>query len=135
MRIQWDAATMATGIGVVDAQHQKLVQTLNELIEAMRQGRGKEEIEPILAWLGDYAAKHFLYEESCMTQYRCPSAAANKAAHAEFIRLFSSFRERFAQQKATTSLVLEIEQKLALWLRDHICKIDRQLGGCVHKVA
>ena len=135
MAITWNAATMATGVTQVDQQHQMLFLKLDSLLAALRQGRAKEEIEQMLSWLGQYAAQHFANEEACMNKHRCPVAAANKAAHGEFVRVFGDFQARFHRDGATTSLVLEVEKSLAAWVAQHIQRIDVQLGPCVKKTA
>jgi hemerythrin len=78
--IQWDL-TMATGVDAIDNQHKQLIKWLNDLLAAMSQGRGRTEIQAVLAKLGGYAVTHFTYEGDCMTKYHCPIAAQNAAAH------------------------------------------------------
>ena len=134
MAILWNE-TMATGVAKVDQQHQMLFLKLDGLLTAMRQGKAKEEVEKMLAWLGQYAAQHFAHEEGCMNAHHCPAAAANKAAHAEFVRVFGDFQARFKRDGATTTLVLEVEKSLAAWVEQHIRRIDVQLGPCVKKLA
>jgi hemerythrin-like metal-binding protein len=66
--IQWDQS-MATGLDTVDAQHKQLIAWLNDLMEAISQGRARSEIQGLLAKLGAYSAFHFGHEEECMAWY------------------------------------------------------------------
>jgi hemerythrin len=128
--IQWDL-TMSTGVDAVDSQHKQLIKWLNDLLGAMSQGRGRGEIEALLAKLGGYAVTHFGYEEDCMTKYKCPVAAQNAAAHLEFIATFNSFNEEFERTGPTAHLVVRMESELMRWLVGHIKRTDTQLLPCV----
>lgn len=61
---------------------------------------------------------------------QCPSRAANKAAHKQFLVQFAEFQERFQKDGATTTLVLELKDLASSWLKSHICKIDTGLRAC-----
>ena len=128
--IQWDL-TMSTGIDAVDNQHKQLIKWLNDLLEAMSMGRGRGEIQALLAKLGGYAVTHFGYEEDCMTKYHCPAAAQNAEAHQEFIATFSSFNDEFERDGPTAHLVVRMESELLRWLVGHIKRTDTQLLPCV----
>jgi hemerythrin-like metal-binding protein len=128
--IQWDL-TMSTGVDAVDNQHKQLIKWLNDLLEAMSLGRGRGEIQALLAKLGGYAVTHFGYEEDCMTKYHCPAAAQNAAEHQDFIATFSSFNEEFERDGATAHLVVRMESELLRWLVGHIKRTDTQLLPCV----
>ena len=43
-----------------DNQHKNLVNMINEMHEAMRSGRGKDALKPILQKLVNYTVQHFL---------------------------------------------------------------------------
>ena len=128
--IHWDPS-MTTGIDSVDDQHKQLIAWLNDLLEAMSMGRGRTEVEALLAQLGTYAGTHFGHEEACMVKYKCPVAAANAAAHKEFVATFTAFREEFQRDGATASLVVRVESELMRWLTGHIKRTDTQLAACV----
>jgi hemerythrin len=59
--------SFATGIEVVDLQHQGLVEIINEAGAALSQGNADPEaMQAILARLFDYAGEHFRIEEGLM---------------------------------------------------------------------
>jgi hemerythrin len=130
--LKFDAATMSTGVVEVDDQHRELIKKLNELFDRMMKGEGADALKGLLDFLGQYAAWHFGREENCMDAYRCPAAASNKQAHAEFIRVFSGLKARLAAEGPTTKLVVETQQQLSTWLTAHIVRIDTKLKNCVH---
>ncbi len=130
MAIPWNPETMSTGDAVIDAQHRKLIDGLNRLLDAMKEGKGKAEIEGLLEFLGGYAATHFKHEEGCMARRNCPVADANKKAHAGFIDTFSGLSERISKEGPSLSLVVEVQNKLGEWVRNHIIRIDTHLRHC-----
>ncbi|MBL8097446.1 MAG: hemerythrin family protein [Anaerolineales bacterium] len=130
MKLEWNES-FSTGVAEIDDQHKELVRQLNALYAAMAAGQGKDEIGKILGFLGKYAVMHFGKEESCMEQHRCPAAAANKQAHADFIELFGSMQKRFEKEGPTSTLAVELQQKTSNWLVNHILRVDTKLRTCV----
>lgn len=69
-----------------------------------------------------------------MDEVRCPVAAQNRRAHAEFIAKFNALRQRASQPGASSAVVLEIADFFGKWLSGHIAKIDAQLNNCLTKL-
>ena len=128
--ISWDPS-MTTGVDSLDAQHKQLISWLNDLLSAMSLGRGRSEIEGLLNQLGVYAATHFRDEEECMARYECPVAAANAAAHKDFVVTFTSFKREFERDGASAHLVVRVESELMRWLSGHIKRTDTQLAAYI----
>jgi len=121
--LKWDES-MSTGVPKIDEQHQELLQRLNILVDAMIEGKGNQEIEDMLTFLGKYTQCHFKDEEACMEEYKCPAALINKRAHAIFIKRFQQFRDEFKQDGPNTSLLIKVQRELLQWLINHIRGID-----------
>ena len=68
-----------------------------------------------------------------MEEYRCPAAAANKEAHAEFIALFGSFYERWQGASMDPDLVQSTYAELGKWIANHIMSVDTALLPCVRQ--
>ncbi len=130
MGIRWDDS-MATGVESIDEQHRYLISRLDSLLSAMAAGRGREEVEPILAALRDYAAKHFTHEEDCMRRYACPVAAQNITAHRHFVTTFGEIEREYRTSGASSSLTIRVQRELADWIAKHIKGTDTNLRGCV----
>lgn len=128
--IAWDKS-MTTGVDSIDDQHKQLIAWLNDLLNAMIQGRGRDEIQKVLDDLSGYSVSHFGHEEECMARYKCPVAAQNIEAHKQFIETFSSFKLEFERTGATADLVVRVENELLRWLTNHIKRTDTQLLPCV----
>jgi hemerythrin len=132
MAVTWDQS-MATGSLSVDQQHQSLFRQVNALSDAMKQGKGRDEIGKLLDFLAQYVVRHFAEEERLMEQLKCPAAAANKQAHAQFLATYSGLRKQFDGAAAGPSMVLQIHDLLSKWLVQHIQGIDVQLReSCGH---
>lgn len=123
---------LSTGEPTVDEHHKALIEAVNTLMEAMVEGKGKDQIEDILEGMAEYVNMHFSYEEECMEKYQCPVAAANKNAHNSFVETFDAFWEEFRKNGATASLVIKIQKELGDWLVNHIAGIDVGLNSCHH---
>lgn len=132
LRLEWNDL-MSTGIEEVDEQHKKLLNAINDFGDAIRLGKGKDELINMLKFANDYAIQHFKFEESCFTKYHCPTAEKNKAAHAEFRAIFDRYWAQFQQEGASDLLLLNIHNEFATWLVNHIWRIDTTLKPCVLK--
>jgi len=123
-KLTFDPETMATGHEIVDDQHRKLIDMVNQLEEAVEQGRGREGVDRLLNFLGDYAAKHFSMEEKLMTSTHCPAAEKNREAHKAMFETYKKWRANYDQHGFDPKLIIELKDILSDWLVQHICKID-----------
>jgi hemerythrin len=129
--IIWDEHTMSTGIPRIDTQHKMLFQKFNEFSEAISGTTHLQAAGDILDFLQFYATWHFGQEENCMNEYKCPVAAENKQAHAEFLSTFSQFYTQWQTGNMTPKLASETYIQLEKWLLYHVAKTDTQLRSCV----
>lgn len=129
MALQW-LESMSTGIKEVDEAHKVMIEWINKLQDAMKDGKGREEVILILDFLALYAQDHFTHEEQCMNKYRCPTAKENRKAHGEFLVFVMDMKQKIAREGVTWTSVMEINLSLSEWLRTHIMKIDIHLISC-----
>jgi hemerythrin len=127
----WDKS-MSTGVQLVDSEHQGWFQQADRLNQALQDGKGREEIDKILKFVGDYVVTHFAHEEKIMADYRCPVADANKAAHNKFIGRFKDLQTKYEKSGASSAMAIEIQDLLRNWLVEHIRTIDSKLLDCVN---
>ena len=111
----------------MDAEHRALVDALNQLHDAMAEGRGRAEVNRTLAFLRDYAVRHFTSEEELMVRHGFPEAASHFAEHADLISRVSSFLadHRSGRVQSPEEILAFLER----WLLDHILVQDRELGA------
>jgi hemerythrin len=127
--IKWQPA-FETGIPVVDADHRALIDQINGLSDALREGAAKEKLAASLVFLNRYVREHFQREESIMQVARCPAHRENCAAHAALTTKLDGWVARLQTGGATTSLVLEVHRECSAWLQGHILRVDCKLRDC-----
>ena len=129
--IQW-SPDYETGIREIDDDHKRLAEGLNQLEQALASGSGARNINQLLNFLSSYATTHFAREEKCMAHHQCPTAAANKAAHQDFIRKFSAAQAKIAKTSGTAAalVAMQVHRELSDWILQHILRVDSALKRC-----
>jgi hemerythrin len=128
MAIVW-TADLATGVNEIDEQHKELFRRINTLLEACREGKGKEEVHKVIQFLEDYVVVHFGSEEKYMVQYSFPSYAGHKSQHLEFMEKFSQIKATLTAEGPALVTVVATNHMLVEWLRTHIRRLDKELGA------
>ena len=121
--ITWDKS-LSVNVGEIDEQHKKLITLINILMDAMKQGKGKEALEKIISELVAYTTTHFTLEEKYFTKFGYPDADRHKKEHQAFIAKVADFKAKIESGKL--ALTLEVMNFLSDWLRNHIMKTDKQ---------
>ncbi len=124
--LQWDQS-LAVNIGDIDEQHQKLVQMICDLHEAMRTGKGKGQVESILRELEEYAVEHFGFEEKLMEKYKYPGYLNHRKEHEKFVDQVIAFGNDFRANRA--ALTTEVMNFLKNWLVGHIKGTDKKYSS------
>ena len=101
------------------------------MLEAVEQGKGREETGKILDFLTFYAEWHFEREERYMDEYNCPVAEENKKAHKYFLIKFGQLYERYQESDTDVGIIHDTVWELAKWFLNHILIIDTKLHSCV----
>ena len=108
----------------IDTQHKKLFGMVNNLHDAMSQGKGKEVLSTTLEELVTYTKTHFAYEEAKMQKEGYPGFVAHKAEHNQFTEKVVGLVEEY--QNGRTGLSVEIALFLKDWLVNHIQVVDKK---------
>ncbi len=114
----------SVNIKEIDNQHRQLVEMINQLHRAMREGKSAQVINDILNRLIDYTEFHFATEERLMEAYNYPGFIHHKAEHAKLTRQVQDFQRQYRQNP--TGLSVQLLNFLKVWLADHILKTDKQ---------
>jgi hemerythrin-like metal-binding protein len=120
--IQWND-TLSVGIETIDRQHQHLIQLINDLHQAMKEGKAKEILGRIIEELSQYAKEHFMNEERLFFKHGYPQQTSHINEHNRFIDQVVDFINSFNSGRATLSL--DIMNFLNQWLLNHIRKSDK----------
>ena len=121
--ITWNDS-LSVKVGLFDSQHKKLVELINSLNDAMRDGKGKEVLQPIIRELANYAAMHFSAEESYFKKYGYSLAPQHVAEHRAFVAEVENFRRQF--EAGSVGLSVKIMAFLSDWLKKHIMGTDKK---------
>lgn len=131
MGLTFNPITMGTGADSIDAQHKVLVDLINRLLQSMQTGKARDEVGPILGELAKYATSHFAHEEACMTRFNCPAAAANKNAHAAFLKTFTAMKADYDRDGPSPTMAIRMQRELSDWIAQHIVGVDVKLKPCI----
>lgn len=123
MSLTWNDS-FNTHVAIIDQQHRKLVNLVNDLSSAMKVGKSKDVIEDVLSVLVNYTKTHFATEERLMKQVGFSGLSAHAAIHAEFIQKVADFEQKVKTGSAVVSI--EILDFLSKWIVDHIKGADAQ---------
>ncbi|HYM75503.1 MAG TPA: bacteriohemerythrin [Candidatus Dormibacteraeota bacterium] len=123
---RWTKA-YSVNIEALDRQHEQLINTINELDQALRAGEGNSALDPLLDKLVKYSVDHFAAEEALMEWHQFPGLPTHRTQHEMFRRKLADFIACHKAHKAgvPVSLMLFMRE----WLKDHLLKTDKQYSA------
>lgn len=123
---------LKTSHGDIDRDHEKLIELINQLHDAVESGHDKEVCHGIVKELIHYAVSHFSMEERLMEKHHYSKTVAHKAEHARFLQTVLDFRADLdANWGNLGSPLLDF---LGKWLVGHILHFDRELAAEMFKL-
>lgn len=108
---------------VIDADHKDLVDTVNSLHEAIKNGGTRTRIGQIINDLVQYVDVHFSREEAMMEKYSYPDIAQHKRIHRHLTRTVHAIRVIFNNEPKNID-PNKLLQFLKEWLIHHILDED-----------
>lgn len=117
----------SVGMQIIDTQHKKLFELINQLYEAMTQGKSKDVLGKILKELIDYAAYHFKTEEDLFRKYSYGDKVNHVKTHEDLKQKVLDFNNKF--NSGQTNISIEILNFLKDWIDKHILLIDKKYMG------
>ena len=124
--INW-GHSLIVNIGTIDSQHQRLIAIVNDLFDAMSEGKGNEILGEIFVELIDYTKSHFSTEESLMKIHAYPYIKEHKEQHDELTKQALDLYDKFRAGQGTVSV--PVLNFLRTWLNNHILSTDKKLGA------
>jgi hemerythrin len=118
----WNAS-YSVNVKLIDEQHKKWIDILNELHDAMKSGKGKDKLGGILAELVEYTKVHFAMEERLMQQSGYPHFEGHQRIHADMAREVETLYSRYRAGEPVLSI--DVMQFLKNWLSEHIMTTDK----------
>lgn len=130
MAYLWDSS-LETGHEKIDNQHRQLVETLNKIIDASRQGKGSEEIFKTLDFLTGYTIMHFTTEEKLQEHYGYPDYLTHKKYHDEFKKTVVELTTRLVKEGPTEEMIGIVTTTIGNWLLNHIKGDDFRMAAFI----
>ncbi|MGE8362651.1 bacteriohemerythrin [Pseudomonas sp.] len=124
--LEW-SDDLDTGIAVIDGQHRRIVDMINQLHVAQQSGR-PEGVAQVIEELVDYTISHFAFEEAMLEEAGYIFTKAHKRVHEVFIKRVAGYRARFVQGEDITE---ELKSLLGRWLFGHIRNDDQNYVAAV----
>jgi hemerythrin len=121
----WNSS-YSVGVATIDQQHQQLMTLINELNEAMLQGKGRQMVGDILGKLIRYTGTHFADEEKLLMDHDYPEYAEHKAKHTKMVGKVKPLQQDVDAGKMTVSA--DVMKFLQDWLDKHIKGTDMKYG-------
>ncbi len=109
---------------MMDEQHRKLFDLVNELHEAMKAGQAKTVISRVLDQLVTYTRSHFDSEERALAAVAYPDLAAHVSEHRKLTETVHKLQQEV--KAGTVGVTIELMDFLQQWLTNHIMKVDRK---------
>lgn len=130
----WDEL-FVTGIEAVDAQHQRLVELINELSASLIAGDATDDaaLRQVIDRLADYAQYHFAEEERLMAEAGVDARHAERhvAIHRKFVEQVATMWNSRHTLSAPANVLLEF---LIAWLSFHILGEDQALARQIERI-
>jgi hemerythrin len=115
----WDPS-LDTGIDVIDEQHKRIVDFINELHESASTNN-PEQVSHVLAELINYTVSHFAFEEELLEQHKYPLFIMHKKVHETFIQRINKHKQDHENGK---NIARALSGELQIWLSNHIKNED-----------
>jgi hemerythrin len=119
MTIAW-TNDLSTGIEVIDNQHKRIVDYINELEKAITL-QNQLTVGHVLNELVEYTLSHFAFEESLQEEAGYKFSKPHKAMHDIFVKRIAAFQDR---HKAGEDIAEQLHCMLGTWLVHHIKRDD-----------
>ena len=112
--------TLETGSKLIDEQHRRLFEALNNIAAAFQEGRGAQEVSKTIAFLTDYTIMHFETEEELMKKHKYLDYSAHKFCHEDFKKTVGSLTKKLEKEGPSEDLIVNVTAVVGDWLISHI---------------
>ena len=123
---------LETGNAIIDNEHRQLLQAVNSLLDACKNGQGRDAVMPTLKFLLDYVDKHFAHEEQLQIKAGYPDFSAHKAFHQSYKAQLKEIASQITEDTLTIANMAKMNNHVAA-LVTHIRIDDKKLGAFLNK--
>ena len=116
-----------TGVTLMDQQHRRLVDLINQLFQCMKDGGDRMVLADVVDELVNYTVTHFRAEEDVMRKHNYPDLEAHQQIHKNFVEQVGVYANKLKSGERLPPA--DIYNFLKDWLISHIEKQDRDGYG------
>lgn len=120
-KIEWDSS-FSVGVRILDEQHKKIIEIINELLTHSEADVRSETISDLLYKLTQYAHDHFITEEHILSQFGYPDIETQKKDHKAYRIKIVNFCMETVDHKI--SVPEELKEYILTWWKSHILVDD-----------
>jgi hemerythrin-like metal-binding protein len=129
--IEWEGK-YSTGISIIDEEHKKLIDIINNAIVVKQYNNvPEEEVLEILKGICEYALEHFATEETYMKKFNYPEYQSHLEEHHNFTMKTVDYCNRVI--KDDYQIMDNLLEYLQQWLVHHIQEVDKKYADCFKK--
>jgi hemerythrin-like metal-binding protein len=120
---EWNGS-FSVEISIIDKQHYKIIELINEIIESSRDSREELVIKDVLNDLREYSNYHFGFEELLFKKYNYEKSKEHIKEHKKFIDKIVKLSIEATENSRETAFETLIF--LRSWLQTHILNSDKE---------
>ena len=121
--INWDKK-YEVGVSVMDQQHMKLFDMINEFYNSLKLKSGNDAFLELIDKMSEYAIYHFSTEQELFYNCKYPEYEEHKNQHDEFIEKIVDVKQLIESGNLVVSI--EITDFLKNWITNHIAVCDKK---------
>ncbi len=122
LTIEWKKE-YETGIEIIDNQHKKWIDFINQLITAIVNAEEQGKLTELFNNLIEYTQYHFSFEEKYMKEFNYPDYEQHVQVHNNFINKLTNLFNQFL--KGDYYIGLQLLDLLIDWVINHVTGTDR----------
>ncbi|MCK9284362.1 MAG: bacteriohemerythrin [Rhodocyclaceae bacterium] len=121
--------SLLVGHKKIDADHKRLLETINRLTHAAENGHDKTDCDKEFDSLIALAWEHFALEESLMQAHQDPNASQHTREHAKLIDELIILKAHY--DSGEMAIPDNLQEALHKWLTNHIHACDKPLADAI----
>ncbi len=138
LSINWNEEKMSVGIDLIDEQHKKLLELINDIIKSVANNRQVEDIEEFIDKTLKYSEYHFDTEERLFREYNVDineieeHIKEHKKEHEDFKNMINKIFIDLDSDKSLKSnygieILTDLYTFLTKWFVQHIIEEDKKI--------
>lgn len=132
MNITFDD-NLITGNKTIDAQHQELIDRIQQFVTACESGDTKVKAIKMLDYLDEYTNFHFQEEEDLQKSVNYPELSNHHAKHEEFKKSIQELYDFLNENEGPNEqFIQQVKRNVVDWLFQHIKTFDRSVAEYIH---